>query len=56
MRAFISYSVTEKQFGGAVKQAPGNPGVECFPAHDFEPEQLVATANNLLIKNPSTDE
>ena len=34
MRAFISYSVAEKQFGGAVKQALENLGVECFLAHE----------------------
>jgi hypothetical protein len=34
MRAFISYSVAEKEFGGAVKQALGNRGVECFLAHE----------------------
>ncbi len=34
MRAFISYSVSEKQFGGAVKKALENLGVECFLAHE----------------------
>jgi hypothetical protein len=34
MRAFISYSVADKQFGGAVKQALKNLGVECFLAHE----------------------
>src|SRR5882762_7882599 len=34
MRAFISYSVAEKQFGGAVKQALENLGAECFLAHE----------------------
>lgn len=34
MRAFISYSVAEKQFAGAVKRALENLGVECFLAHE----------------------
>jgi hypothetical protein len=34
MRAFISYSVEEKEFGGAVKQVLENLGVECFLAHE----------------------
>ena len=34
MRAFISYSVAEKQFGSAVKKALENLGVECFLAHE----------------------
>ena len=34
MRAFISYSVTEKQFAGAVKRSLENLGVECFLAHE----------------------
>jgi hypothetical protein len=34
MRAFISYSVAEKEFGGAVKRALESLGVECFLAHE----------------------
>ena len=34
MRAFISYSVVEKQFAGAVKQALESLSVECFLAHE----------------------
>jgi hypothetical protein len=33
MHAFISYSVTEKKFGSAVKDALESIGVECFLAH-----------------------
>ena len=34
MRAFISYAVAEKDFGGATKQALETLGVECFLAHE----------------------
>src|ERR1035438_3292379 len=34
MRAFISYSVIDKQFAGGVKRALENLGVECFLAHE----------------------
>jgi len=34
MRAFVSYSVAEKDFGGATKQALETLGVECFLAHE----------------------
>ena len=34
MRAFISYSVVEKQFAGVVKRALEDLGAECFLAHE----------------------
>jgi hypothetical protein len=34
MRAFISYSVAEKEWGGRIKQALESIGVRCFLAHE----------------------